>query len=48
VTLDQSIAWKLFTNRTDRAEARMRFPSIAIAADVSLGECVLEMTSIMA
>jgi ubiquinone biosynthesis protein UbiJ len=48
VTLDQSIAWKLFTKRTDRATARARFPDIRIDGDVELGERVLEMVSIMA
>jgi uncharacterized protein (TIGR03083 family) len=48
VSLDQSIAWKLFTKRTDRATARARFPDIRITGDAELGEVVLEMVSIMA
>lgn len=48
VTINQSIAWKLFTKRTDRATARARFPELQIEGDVALGENVLEMVSIMA
>jgi uncharacterized protein (TIGR03083 family) len=48
VRLDQAIAWKLFTRRTDRRTARSRFPEIRITGDVALGERVLEMVSIMA
>jgi hypothetical protein len=48
VIIDQSIAWKLFTTRTDRATAGARFPDIRIAGEVELGERVLGMVSIMA
>lgn len=48
VTIDQSIAWKFLTKRTDRATARARFPAIRIEGKVAYGEPVLEMVSIMA
>jgi uncharacterized protein (TIGR03083 family) len=48
VTLDQAIAWKLFTKRTDRATALERFPTIRIDGERLYGEPVLEMVSVMA
>lgn len=48
VTLDQSIAWKLLTKRTDRATALARFPTIRIDGEMFYGEPVLEMVSVMA
>src|SRR4051812_28407661 len=38
VVIDQSVAWLLFTKRTDRATARARFPGIRIEGDHGLGE----------
>lgn len=46
--IDESIAWRLFTKRLDRATARARFPAIRIDGDVELGERMLEMVSIKA
>lgn len=48
VTLDQAIAWKFLTKRTDRATARARFPAIRITGEKAYGEPALEMVSIMA
>jgi hypothetical protein len=48
VTIDQAIAWKFLTKRTDRATARARFPTIRIVGEAAYGEPVLEMVSIMA
>lgn len=48
VTIDQAIAWKFLTKRTDGATARLRYPSIRIERDAPLGEPVLEVVSIMA
>jgi uncharacterized protein (TIGR03083 family) len=48
VTIDQPIAWKLLTKRTDRATARARFPAIRIDGEAAYGEPALEMVSIMA
>lgn len=48
VTIEQSIAWKFLTKRTDRATARGRFPEIRIDGEVAYGEPVLEMVSIIA
>ncbi|AGA27897.1 maleylpyruvate isomerase N-terminal domain-containing protein [Singulisphaera acidiphila] len=48
VTLDQAIAWKFLTKRTDRATALARFPTIRIDGETSYGEPVLEMVSVMA
>ncbi|SIO57079.1 TIGR03083 family protein [Singulisphaera sp. GP187] len=48
VTIDQAIAWKLLTKRTDRATARARFPTLRIDGEPAYGEPVLEMVSIMA
>jgi hypothetical protein len=47
VTIDQSIAWKFLTKRTDRATARARFPTIHIGGEAAYGEPVLEMVSVM-
>lgn len=48
VTLDQAIAWKFLTKRTDRATALTKFPSIRIDGQAIYGEPVLEMVSVMA
>lgn len=48
VTLDQAIAWKLLTKRTDRASALARFPTIRVEGETIYGEPVLEMVSVMA
>ncbi|QEH34689.1 hypothetical protein OJF2_32300 [Aquisphaera giovannonii] len=48
VTIDQSIAWKFLTKRTDRAKALARFPDIRIEGEPAFGEPALEMVSIMA
>ena len=48
VTLDQAIAWKFLTKRTDRATALARFPTIRIDGETIYGEPVLEMVSVMA
>jgi len=48
VTLDQDVAWRVFTKRMNAQSAMRKFPSIKIEGDDSLGRVALEMVSIMA
>jgi hypothetical protein len=46
--ITQDSAWKLFTKRLDRREARRRFPDIQVVGDIDLGSHVLDMVSVIA
>ncbi len=48
VTIDQTIAWRFLTERTERATARVRFPTIRIDGQAAYGEPALEMVTIIA
>ena len=48
LTIPQAIAWKLLTERTDRATARASFPSIRVDGDAAFEEPAPEMVSVMA
>lgn len=45
VALDQSVAWKLFSTRTDRATALHRYPGIRVQGEAAYGEPLLEIVS---
>jgi hypothetical protein len=48
VVMDHDTAWKLVTKRRSREAIRQQFPNILIEGDVSLGQHVLDMVSVMA
>jgi hypothetical protein len=48
LTMDQDIAWKVFTKRRDAETKLQSFPSIHINGDAALARRALEMVSIMA
>ncbi len=48
VQMDQDTAWKLVTKRRSQEEIRKMFPQIVITGEERLGECVLNMVSVMA
>jgi len=47
-TMDQSVAWRFLTKRTNRADALARFPGIRLDGARDYAEPFLEMVSIMA